>query len=336
MAITTPTTPTRRSALRGFGLAAIAAGLAVPALASTKPDDDAAGELIRICHQFAEAEITRWYRAEIDDDFVDDDIDHDTYNWIAATPATTPGGWQAKALAYAAFNRHVYDDYEEDDDDREEDAAFLAALLREMVAPARNAIVSRISQTYGPLPSGFSAEGIWVGPSPEEKAELDRQSAERLAARIAAVVAEHKGTHPPITDVPGQELIGVDEAGNMSLWSMGTIEPLSTLPPAAPNSAYIDGGHYVIWWKRHAITVHLSGARDRWIEVQFMCRGILKKSMLCNEVEALLIGKVSQSGEKTSDNWDEQFGEFMKRIREARLAEEPNRRRGHISGSAVT
>jgi hypothetical protein len=35
------TNPTRRSTLRGISLATIAAGLAVPALASTKPDDGA-------------------------------------------------------------------------------------------------------------------------------------------------------------------------------------------------------------------------------------------------------------------------------------------------------
>jgi hypothetical protein len=48
---TTPTT-SRRSALRGFGLTAIAAGLAVPVRshAATAPDtDDADAELIRLC-----------------------------------------------------------------------------------------------------------------------------------------------------------------------------------------------------------------------------------------------------------------------------------------------
>jgi hypothetical protein len=43
------TNPTRRSTLRGISLATIAAGLAVPALASTKPDDGADAELIQLC-----------------------------------------------------------------------------------------------------------------------------------------------------------------------------------------------------------------------------------------------------------------------------------------------
>jgi hypothetical protein len=47
MATPRPTT-SRRSALRGFGLATLAAGLGMPAVASTKPDD-ADAELIRLC-----------------------------------------------------------------------------------------------------------------------------------------------------------------------------------------------------------------------------------------------------------------------------------------------
>jgi hypothetical protein len=195
--------------------------------------------------------------------------------------------------------------------------------------------LSRCVDKYGPLPSGYTTEGIWVGPTPEEKAEHEKKLAERHASRIAAVVAEHRGAQPPVTDVAGQELIGVDEAGNMSLWATGTIKQLSALENNASHPAYIDGGHYVIWWKRHAITVHLNGPRAGAVEVLFMCSGLMKTHLLCDEAEALLIGKVSQDGEKPKGEWAERFRELSKLMQEQRLAEVPSRRRGRISGSAA-
>jgi hypothetical protein len=157
--------------------------------------------------------------------------------------------------------------------------------------------------------------------------------AARRAKRIAVVVAEHKGLQPPVTDVPGQELIGVDEAGNMSLWAKGTIKPTSALENNVSDPNYIKGNHYVIWWKRHAITVHLSGG-CHWVNVLFMCGNLGTMRMPRDEVEALLIGKVSQDGEMGEDKMAEIIKEAAKAMREARLAEEPSRRRGHISGGA--
>jgi hypothetical protein len=55
-ATTTPTT-SRRTALRGFGLAAIAAaGLAVPTQSQAATASDADAELIRLCAEFVERE----------------------------------------------------------------------------------------------------------------------------------------------------------------------------------------------------------------------------------------------------------------------------------------
>lgn len=49
----------RRSALRGISLAAIAAGLAGPALASSPDGADADAELIRLCAEFDRLEQAR-------------------------------------------------------------------------------------------------------------------------------------------------------------------------------------------------------------------------------------------------------------------------------------
>jgi hypothetical protein len=333
------TTPTRRGAMR-LSTAALFAGLTKPVIAAPSGADvdltpaapDA--ELIRICHKFAEGEMVGWYRDVASDEDLPDEgsedegVDWDTYHRILATPATTPEGWHAKALACSAFAQSAYDDHESN---RDSCTTLLASLLRDMVAPARKAIISRCAAKYGPLSSHYTADGIFVGPSPEERAEMARVLAERNAARIAAVVADHKGAQPPMTGVPGQELIGVDKAGNMSLWSTGTIDPLSALENNASHPGYIVGDHYVIWWKRHAITVHLNGSD--WVQVQFMCGALNSMRMARDEVEALLIGRVVPDRGKTS-KIVELINETSKAWREAILAEAPGRRRGHISGRA--
>jgi hypothetical protein len=61
----------------------------------------------------------------------------------------------------------------------------------------------------------------------------------------------------------------------------------------------------------------------------------MKTHLLCDEAEALLIGKVSQDGEKPKGEWAERFRELSKLMQEQRLAEVPSRRRGRISGSAA-
>ena len=129
---------------------------------AANPDAD----LIRVCHQFAEKELDDWYRYVVDATIAPGTEDEDTppdwagLHWIEATPATTPEGWQAKALAFSAWHRDSYDNAPEDQDSQ---TALLAGLLRDMVAPARNAIVTRLAAKYGPLPTGYTAEGIWLG-----------------------------------------------------------------------------------------------------------------------------------------------------------------------------
>jgi hypothetical protein len=304
------TTSTRRSAMRFSAVA------------------NADAELIALCQTFTEATLDAWWAYMVDDDADEPEPKWDDYRRIVTTPATTSAGWHAKALALTAWNRDAFDDLAEDPDSF---TTGLSSLMRDMVAPARAAIMACCAAKYGPLPGYYSTDGLWVGPTQEEEAERNKMLAERDEARIAAVVAEHRGTRPPVTNVPGQELIGVDEAGNMSLWATGTIKPLSALENNASSPAYIDGGHYVIWWKGHAITVHLSGSRTGLLEVLFMCGNLMKANLLCDEVEALLIGKVSEDGDGTPDYWAERIKEVAKHLREAMIAEAPGRRRGHIS-----
>ena len=142
--------------MNAFSPTALSAGTSISV---SEPD----ALLIRVCYQFAEAEFEDWYRYCTAPDGEEDDkssFDRDTLNWIAATPATTSAGWQAKALACAAFNRNMYDDHT---DDQEIGTPLLAALLREMAAPTRNAILLGLERKYGPLPDGYTPDWRWVG-----------------------------------------------------------------------------------------------------------------------------------------------------------------------------
>jgi len=153
--------PNRRAVLRGSA-AALLAGTA-----AAKPGPGPDAELVRVCHDFAEAEWRNWWRyVTAPDDLADEqDLapDYAALAWIEATPATTPTGWQAKALAYAAWWREAYDDAEED---RDTSTSLLAVLLRDMVAPARAEILARCAAEYGPLPEGYAADARWIGRAP--------------------------------------------------------------------------------------------------------------------------------------------------------------------------
>jgi hypothetical protein len=181
-----PTTTTRRTALRGISLATLAAGLTAPALAGAEQRSQRAtsdAELIRVCQDFAEREFDEFYRYVVTED--EDDgppPDWATYHWIIATPATTPAGWHAKALAYAAWDRDSYDDTEPD----LSCSSFLTSLLRDMVAPARDAIIAGLAAKYDPLPPHYTANAMFIGYSAEERAEIDAASERRRSERLAA------------------------------------------------------------------------------------------------------------------------------------------------------
>ncbi len=153
----------RRAMLRGS--AAVLLAGAATAAASAEPAPDA--ELVRVCHDFAEAEWRSWWRYVTAPDYLADaeatDPDWSTLEWIETTPATTPAGWAAKALALAAWHREAYDDSDAEGDAR---ATLLAGLLRDMVAPARAEILARCAAEYGPLPKGYTVDGRWIRRAP--------------------------------------------------------------------------------------------------------------------------------------------------------------------------
>ncbi len=124
-------------------------------------------ELVRVCHRFAEAEYRNWWRYIVAPahlaDVLDQEPDWSTLERIETTPATTPTGWAAKALALAAWNREAYDD---PDGERDPGATLLAAILRDMVAPERATILARCAAEYGPLPAGYTADARWIGHAP--------------------------------------------------------------------------------------------------------------------------------------------------------------------------
>jgi hypothetical protein len=183
--------PNRRAVLRGSA----AALLASTAAASAKPESGPDAELVRVCHDFAEAEWRNWWRYIVAPanlaDAQDREPDWPTLAWIEATPATTPAGWHAKALAYAAWWREAYDDVEAE---RDASTSLLAALLRDMVAPARAEILARCAAEYGPLPEGYTADARWVGKGPGDAvaAAPPHPDAEMLAACVAFGRAEEE------------------------------------------------------------------------------------------------------------------------------------------------
>lgn len=156
--------PTRRVLLGTIAVLAGAAPLGLAAGAAPSCPDT---ELVRVCHQFAEAEYRNWWRYCTAPDHLADaegtDPDWTTLEWIEATPAATPAGWAAKGLALAAWHREAYDDSDAEGD---ASATLLAALLRDMAAPARAEILARCAAEYGPLPEGYTADARWIGQAP--------------------------------------------------------------------------------------------------------------------------------------------------------------------------
>jgi len=185
--------PNRRAVLRGSA----AALLAGTAAASAKPGPGPDADLVRVCHDFAEAEYRNWWRYIVAPDHLADAQDREpdwpTLAWIETTPATTPAGWHAKALAYAAWWREAYDDVEAE---RDASTSLLAALLRDMVAPARAEILARCAAEYELLSEGYTADARWIGRAPAAVAAPallpPHRDAELLAACAAFTRAEQE------------------------------------------------------------------------------------------------------------------------------------------------
>jgi hypothetical protein len=129
---------------------------------------------------------------------------------------------------------------------------------------------------------------------------------------------------PTSPEVRETELIGVDEDGNMTLWQVGNVQPVTAFET---DGIWIKGGHYVIQWKGHAITVHCNGGVGGLISVQFMCSQNLVLYMPLAEVEAMLLGKVIPDPKREAEILLllKQWVEAMHRRQQA-----PHRLRGRI------
>ncbi len=190
--------PNRRAVLRGSAAALLGSAAAVTA-ASAEPGPDA--ELVRVCHDFAEAEWRNWWRYIVAPanlaDAQDREPEWPTLAWIEATSATTPAGWHAKALALAAWDRAAYDD-DAEWHEPDSNTGLLAGLLRDMVAPARAAILARCEAEYGLLPGGYTADARWIGRAPAAGGAPallpPHRDAELLAACAAFTRAEQEIT----------------------------------------------------------------------------------------------------------------------------------------------
>ena len=143
-----------------------------------RPPDEPDAELIRLCHAFAEAEFANWYRYVVapvetaDDD--DAPPDWDTYHLIIATPATTPAGWHAKALAFVAWDREAYDD---------EEKARIAAEIAERQRAWKAEEAAKREAAEEPMTRERAEEMLASRARLREAAEeIDQEALDRLAA----------------------------------------------------------------------------------------------------------------------------------------------------------
>jgi hypothetical protein len=144
------------------------------------------------------------------------------------------------------------------------------------------------------------------------------------AARRKRAQADLPPALPTLPEARETELIGVDEDGNMSLWQVGNVRPVTAFET---DGIWIKGGHYVIQWKGHAITVHCNGGVGGLISLQFMCSRNWVLYMRLAEVEAMLLGKVIPDPEHEARILLslKEWGEALHRSQQV-----PHRRRGRI------
>jgi hypothetical protein len=147
-------------------------------------------------------------------------------------------------------------------------------------------------------------------------------STSRRATRRTKALAPPPASPAPM--IRNTELIGVDEDGNMALWSRGDVQPITEFERGGP---YIESAHYVIQWKGHAITVHCNGPRYGNINVLFMCSASNTQQIPFDEVEAMLLGKVIPDPEHQA-----RIRITLERLTEAMRAKNqaPHLRRGKI------
>ena len=155
------------------------------------------------------AEPANWYRyvTAPDDtaDEYDDPTDWDTYYRIIATPATTPAGWDAKALAYAAWDREGYDDEEPTAHPRRPSWDLCCATWWVKPATPSSPGARRLT---GPCRRQYSVDGVWIGCSAEEKARIDAELEDGRKAREAEeAAAKQQVVEEPMTRERAEEFL---------------------------------------------------------------------------------------------------------------------------------
>ena len=109
--------------------------------------------------------------------------------------------------------------------------------------------------------------------------------------RPAAAIGKAEAMPAPIVQATRtMDLIGLTKDGRLVLWSAAKqVRPITTFPAGG---YFIQAGHYVINWKNHAVTVHLSNLPSGDVGLMFMCGGGEERVMTRAEVEPLLLGIV--------------------------------------------
>jgi hypothetical protein len=154
-----------------------------------------------------------------------------------------------------------------------------------------------------------------------------RKTTNRANKRTKAADGIRPPALPATLATRRQELIGVDEDGYMSLWDVGDVQPITAFESDTDYPWMIEGGHYVIQWKGHAITVCLSNTLGDGIDVRFMCSAAGSLRMHRAEVEAMLLGKVIPDPVHSAE-----ISKKFKRIMESMRAQNqaPHKQRGRI------
>ena len=66
------------------------------------------------------------------------------------------------------------------------------------------------------------------------------------------------------------ELIGLTDDGRLVLWDTSLVQPVDRFE-TTDDGRWIEGGHYVIEWKGHAVTVHCGNMGNGNVSLLFMC-----------------------------------------------------------------
>ena len=292
-------TTSRRSAL-GLSAAAIVAGITAPTMArASVPGPDA--ELIALCDQFLSIQ-TEWFLLQDHDGWATDfgpnharyeHLDNEQDRLLAlidkGQSPTTPAG--CAAMARVALTLAILDT----EGNFNCDSTFeeLLVMVAQGMAPGF---------VWPPRPGSCSTAHWAPQMSPAEVAECQAAEAAATEVRAQAYRAARereriaRRAEKGIGSVPAgkQEMLGMDVDGSLYVWSTENIQPITGFDDLGP---HISSGHYLIWWRGHAVAAHLSSRMDYMIDVQFMCNSGPTVAMERQEVEDIVVGKMIKDPE---------------------------------------